>query len=802
MIIVTSLSDNGAGTLRQALLDAVAGEEITFSITGTISLKTGLTIAQDQTITGPGSDIVTVERDGGSPAFCVFTVTAGIVSISGLTVQTGLGATGGGLYNSTTLTLDDMVFTANHSLGDGGAVYNDSTITMTNSRIDTNTTAGKGAGIYNAGTFTITDSDVIGNEAVDSGGGIYNTGTLSMTTGSLTSNTSDSTGAGAYNTGTLDLTEVIVRANDGNLTGDAIYNSLGTVTLTRTTVELHATSTSKAIYNDLGTLNVHNSTVSGNATAIYNALGSVDFANATVTANYNGCEQASGSICNIYDTILAGNTNSDFITDAGDVISGGHNLFGAVTSAITTTTGDYTGVLSAALHLGPLAFNGGPTRTHALLPGSLALDNGDNTSAPATDQRGETRIVNTTIDIGAYESQTTVCLHYSGTLPAWLSIVNNCFRVTPGAFRGATKAAANAAAQAALDEFVANALATGDLICGDVCAAVPTYDSTVASGLTGVQSMSYAEGDIYLLAGGAASQNILVLDASNAYNQLLAQAQAGGYTCSGAGYSSNLSKFIALSSTFAGDDTIYFITLPGLAVTSISLANTANAMGSGIRVSLAVNRTTDMAYCNGAAKVARIDLNTEAVTTYSATATTGYWYIGQLAVNETDNKVYVYRQKVTIPTGPAYVDILNGTTLALESSIQLTLTANGFNRGGNVVYAPDQRKFYATVEQADHSMNVYVVDVDSAAIVATIAVPDAYTWRTNGFYVPSRLQVIYPFLDVAGTARGACIICVTDDTNLGSINTTTTAPNCVVYNDLGTTVLIGMASGGEIRQYV
>jgi hypothetical protein len=41
--------------------------------------------------------------------------------------------------------------------------------------------------------------------------------------------------------------------------------------------------------------------------------------------------------------------------------------------------------------LGPLAFNGGPTRTHALLAGSPAIDHGDNSGAPATDQRGVAR---------------------------------------------------------------------------------------------------------------------------------------------------------------------------------------------------------------------------------------------------------------------------------------------------------------------------------------------------------------------------------------------------------------------------
>src|SRR5262249_50085455 len=56
--------------------------------------------------------------------------------------------------------------------------------------------------------------------------------------------------------------------------------------------------------------------------------------------------------------------------------------------------------------LGPLANNGGPTRTHALLSGSVAINHGDNASVPpgvTTDQRGFLRIAGGVVDIGAYE---------------------------------------------------------------------------------------------------------------------------------------------------------------------------------------------------------------------------------------------------------------------------------------------------------------------------------------------------------------------------------------------------------------
>jgi hypothetical protein len=51
--------------------------------------------------------------------------------------------------------------------------------------------------------------------------------------------------------------------------------------------------------------------------------------------------------------------------------------------------------------------NGGPTLTRTLLPGSPAIDAGDNAGAPMWDQRGPgfPRIVNGIIDIGAFEYQ-------------------------------------------------------------------------------------------------------------------------------------------------------------------------------------------------------------------------------------------------------------------------------------------------------------------------------------------------------------------------------------------------------------
>src|SRR5262249_21920948 len=71
---------------------------------------------------------------------------------------------------------------------------------------------------------------------------------------------------------------------------------------------------------------------------------------------------------------------------------------------IYADAGDRFNVPAAALRLGPLQDNGGPTFTHALLCGSPALNAGDNANAPETDQRGFARIVGASADIGAFEA--------------------------------------------------------------------------------------------------------------------------------------------------------------------------------------------------------------------------------------------------------------------------------------------------------------------------------------------------------------------------------------------------------------
>ena len=88
---------------------------------------------------------------------------------------------------------------------------------------------------------------------------------------------------------------------------------------------------------------------------------------------------------------------------AGPVISGGGNIEGATTCALTGG-GDRQNTNPL---LGPLADNGGPTQTRALLVGSPAINGALASTCPAADQRGVSRPQLGACDIGAFELSAT-----------------------------------------------------------------------------------------------------------------------------------------------------------------------------------------------------------------------------------------------------------------------------------------------------------------------------------------------------------------------------------------------------------
>ena len=114
-----------------------------------------------------------------------------------------------------------------------------------------------------------------------------------------------------------------------------------------------------------------------------------------------------GATTSLRNTIIVGGaaiSGSNCFVLSGSLTSAGHNLEDTAPSQCRLgATGDKVGVNPL---LGELQSNGGPTETQALLPGSPAIDAGDDSGCPGTDQRGVLRPAGAACDIGAFEIAT------------------------------------------------------------------------------------------------------------------------------------------------------------------------------------------------------------------------------------------------------------------------------------------------------------------------------------------------------------------------------------------------------------
>lgn len=255
-LTVSNTNDSGAGSLRQAIIDAASGDtivfdSIVFASPQIINLTSGeLVIGKNLTISGTGARRLTVRRDPGSIVnFRVFNVGSGIVSISGMTISNGNNDGGGGalINQGGTVTLDGI--TASGNSGGSGAIRNSSgTTTILNSTISNNpTAAGAGGILVGGGTVNIANSTVSGNSSSGVGGiGVSGGGTLNMNNVTVTGNgisSSSATSSGGVSAaagGTVNLRNTIISGNTaaaGSSSPDVrgVFNSNGNNLIGNTT---------------------------------------------------------------------------------------------------------------------------------------------------------------------------------------------------------------------------------------------------------------------------------------------------------------------------------------------------------------------------------------------------------------------------------------------------------------------------------------------------------------------------------------------------------------------------------------
>jgi parallel beta-helix repeat protein len=355
--VVTSLNNSGAGTLRQAIIDANGNADadnvVRFSgeLNGVILLTSGeILITKSVSVIGPGPQVLTVSGNNSSRVFHI-TGTGLEIAFSDLTISNGRAYDiaqskydfGGGIYffgGGTRISLNNTIIEDNRSGAGGGIYASGGTVAMTNSTVRNNqvlspsTTNPYGGGIhFNGSNATIKGSTISGNTSSTAGGIIAWGGTLDISNSTVSGNTATSNGGGIYswNTG-VKLSSITLTAN----TGGGLY---------------------AGSYNGTHASTITNSIISNNLSPDNCSFGQV-------TPVSGGGNIDSGSSCGLSGAYDQQNTNPS---------------------------------------LASLADNGGPTLTHAITAGSPAIDGGVGAGAPNVDQRGWPRPAGTAVDSGAVE---------------------------------------------------------------------------------------------------------------------------------------------------------------------------------------------------------------------------------------------------------------------------------------------------------------------------------------------------------------------------------------------------------------
>ena len=291
-------------------------------------------------------------------------------SITGSTFTRNSAQSGGAIYQlpGAALSIGSSTLVGNNATF-GGALFSSGPVTLTHVTLSGNTAEGDGGGISSANSLSLSNSAVSSNTAGRDGGGIQiSSGAAALTNLTLSGNSAAGDGGGIY---VAKFSSAVVDLNN--------------VTITRNTADSDNDTTG----DGGGTLTVRNSIIAGNFDTPNNAGGGVfspDCSGMLISQHYNLVGMSNGCVG----------------------FSNGFN-------------GDKAGTAGNPLdpRLAPLANNGGPTLTHALMPGSPALNAGSplppgsgGSACAATDQRGVKRPLGPFCDMGAFEAGAVLWLPF------------------------------------------------------------------------------------------------------------------------------------------------------------------------------------------------------------------------------------------------------------------------------------------------------------------------------------------------------------------------------------------------------
>ncbi|HBO42553.1 MAG TPA: hypothetical protein DD670_01180, partial [Planctomycetaceae bacterium] len=342
------------------------------------------------------------------------------------TVSGNFAHRGGAIANTGDLNVTGSTFSGNKEINQGGILHSTDTLSIANSTMSGNS----GGGIINdSGTLTVRYATIFGNlrSGIESRFGTASViGSVILGNGST-----NDRGGGIYNLmGVMDVMDCTIASNKARSWGGGINNNGGILTVTRCTISGNASESGGGIETSGGYAFVTDSTISGN-TALSDQnnpytvekgggsvcyYGTLTITNSTISGNYsdgngggiNGMYDSVITIVNstitgnstsksgdglyrhdaarfiLHNSVVAGNGTRDIVASVDAASS--HNLVGNSLGLSGITNGVNGNIIGSAETpidpmLGPLQDNGGPTWTHAPLPGSPLIEAGDDDMA-------------------------------------------------------------------------------------------------------------------------------------------------------------------------------------------------------------------------------------------------------------------------------------------------------------------------------------------------------------------------------------------------------------------------------------
>ncbi len=344
---------------------------------------------------------------------------------------------GGGINNAGTLIITgNVTITNNEAIFQGGGIYNapGAVADLTGATIENNH-ATSGGGIFSAGELIMNGGRFIGNTS-NSGGGLYSTGVTSLS-GVIFDGNQAITGGGisqVYSqlTTRLEATNITVKNNSADLGGGianeftmdtSLVAALGYLEITQSTIDSNHAHSGGGVFNfnraSMYLVNVtisNNTAIAGGGIASGQGGGGGIVLNTTIAYNSAGSGQGGGvatggGSLKLQNVLLAQNANGNCSTVYGGILDSYAGNLSDDDSCNFHAPLDQNNVDAK---IGLLTYNGGPTQTIALKPGSPAIDAALGWLAPLIDQRGAGRDVDGNgdgtpgFDVGAYEHTSVV----------------------------------------------------------------------------------------------------------------------------------------------------------------------------------------------------------------------------------------------------------------------------------------------------------------------------------------------------------------------------------------------------------